>query len=182
MPIILQLALLLLAQSADAPSPADHNAKLIQFLTDSLATAPPEIEAHCLLRIAGSGKASAASAKNLVESAFLLAGSAVQSVPGVSAVSAARWLGESDAAIISSAGVQQVDALSLKCRAVKSMLQLSAPRAREMFDLQCQQPVVPTLYVPTSISTIGPCSKCLRRHSAQVSERTEQMLRGCLRT
>ncbi|MGI8745049.1 MAG: hypothetical protein ACR2NN_21250 [Bryobacteraceae bacterium] len=133
-PIILNLVLPLLVLSAADPSAADKNAKLIRSLTDSLAAAPPEIEADCFLRIADSGKASAAVAKDLVERAFWLASSAAQSVPRVTAVSAARWLGDSDPAIISSAGRQQVDALTLRCRAVDSMLRLSVPQAREMFD------------------------------------------------
>lgn len=132
--IVLQFVLVPAVMPAATPSPEDKNAKLIRLLTDSLPAAPPEIEAHCLLRIADSGKASAVSAKALVETAFSLAGYAARPVQAYAAVPAALWMGDNEAGVKSSAGKQRVDALSLRCRAVHSMLRLSVPRAREMFD------------------------------------------------
>jgi len=108
-------------------------------ISDLAATAPPEFTADALLRMVESGKLADRNAqREFLEHAFRLAASAkfsirMEGLPGTTTDTASGSL--------SQAYALKLDALSLESRAVRDMLPLDPPRARELFG----QIVKPTL-------------------------------------
>jgi hypothetical protein len=93
---------------------------------------PPEIAADALLRIAGWDKAASREAKlELIEQAFELAGKARDRYRQRAM---AGTPGDSRAGAVDRAGRLELDALSLRVRAVRAALALDKAKARELFE------------------------------------------------
>jgi hypothetical protein len=103
-----------------------------QSIVELSHSAPPEFAADALLRMVESGKLADRDAKRrLLEEAFRLAQGAtfpirMRALPGLPVDNRAGFLGR--------AYGLQLDALSLESRAVKVMLAIDVPGARELFD------------------------------------------------
>ena len=110
---------------------ADRRPVEIESLVDRARGAPAEFAADALLRIAASGKIEdRAWKRELLEEAFRRAGGAQQPLKKRAAGETPRG---TPADFLNRSGAQDLDALSLQCRAVRAMLTLDAAKARQWF-------------------------------------------------
>ena len=113
-----------------------------QSIVEMAHAAPPEFAADALLRIVESGKIANRDAKlDLIEQAFRLAAGARFSVRMRSVAGA---MIDTRSGFLASAYNLKLDALSLESRAVRDMLLLDKPKARELFQ-QIPQPALAPL-------------------------------------
>jgi len=107
--------------------------ELEAFATEAEA-APPEIASDALIKLASSARiADTAWKKELLERAFVLAGTASLQVRKKTAPNVSAFA-DNSAEYLSQAYGLELDALSLRVRAVRAMLSIDAGRAREMFE------------------------------------------------
>ena len=109
---------------AGAPSPAE-----VQALVDTARGAPAEFAADALLRVAGLDKLDKAYRMELLEDAFRLAAGAQQPLKRRPAF----FQFEGQTGFLERAWSQDLDAMSLRMRAVALMLPLDPARARHLF-------------------------------------------------
>lgn len=115
-----------------AARPAARPPEIEGFVAE-LNVAPPDVAADILLRLAGSDKvAERAWKKELVERAFVLAGEARAPVRRKTAPYVTHSV-DTSAGYLTYAYDLRLDSLSLRARAVRSMLALDPPRALELF-------------------------------------------------
>ncbi|MDQ3744804.1 MAG: hypothetical protein M3444_10510, partial [Acidobacteriota bacterium] len=118
--------------------------EVVAFAAEAEA-APPEVASDALIKLASSARAAdPAWKRELIERAFVLAGTSRQhmrrkAAPYVSA------LADNSAEYLSQAYNLGLDALSLRVRAVRAMLPIDAPRAREMLAQIPAGPPLPAL-------------------------------------
>ena len=116
-------------------------AEPLQSIVELAHAAPPEFAADALLRVVESGKIKDRDARrDLVEQAFQLAASArfqlrMRALPGASTDTQAGSLGQ--------AYDLKLDSLSLQSRAVRDMLAIDIPKARELFQTIPPPPLAP---------------------------------------
>lgn len=101
----------------------------VQTLIANAMDAPPEFSADALLRIARSSRISPKTRRELIEYAFSVADRAQHPVQ----LGTAGRVASDQEGFLTYAYALQLDSLSLRCRAVKAMLQVNNGRAREMF-------------------------------------------------
>jgi hypothetical protein len=105
----------------------------IQDLMDQSAAAPPELAADILLRLVEAGKIPDKKVKTeMLEQAFVLAGSARFPMQMIGATMEGRYT-DSDVGVRWVALRDGLDALSLRCRAIRAMLEIDRKRALELF-------------------------------------------------
>ncbi|MEO7144185.1 MAG: hypothetical protein ABI165_11875, partial [Bryobacteraceae bacterium] len=125
------LILLLAPLLSFAATPRPKIPAELEALIELSHSAPPEFAADALLRIVESGRiADRDTKRELIEQAFQLATRAQQpvrlvSIPGTPIDTRAGYRGR--------AMRLGLDALSLECRAIRDLLPLDKPRARELF-------------------------------------------------
>src|SRR6202049_1294885 len=123
------LVLLLLAGLLQADPP--KLTEPYRSLVDLAQAAPPEFAADAMLRVAESGKIKDRDAvRDLVEQAFRMAAAAtfrvrMRGLPGTTT--------DTRSGLLSQAYDLKLDALSLQSRAVRDMLAIDKPRARDLF-------------------------------------------------
>ena len=122
--------------------------EVINFVSEALA-APPEFAADALLKLAESNKITdAAWKRELLEEAFRIAGAVQEPVKRENAEGNV----DTRTGYLALALNYKLDALSLRCRAVRAMLKVDKARARELFGeispklqlgpLGCENPLV----------------------------------------
>jgi hypothetical protein len=120
------------AQTGDA----NRRAKLpreIRDLVDQSPAAPPELAADILLRLVEAGKISDQKIRaEVLEQAFVLAGSARFPMPLIGATAEGRYT-DSDVGVRWVALDNGLDTLSLECRVIRTMLDIDRRRALELF-------------------------------------------------
>lgn len=105
----------------------------IQNLVDQSASAPPELAADILLRLAEAGKISDKKIEtDSLEQAFVLAGSARFPMPMIGATAQGHAT-DSDVGVRWVALRAELDTLSLRCRVIRIVLKLDRRRALELF-------------------------------------------------
>jgi hypothetical protein len=124
---------------------ADRRAKLpreIRELIDQIAAAPPELAADILLRLVEAGKIPDKKIKaEVLEQAFVLAGSARFPTRMIGATVEGHDT-DSDVGVRWVALLKGLDALSLRCRVIRTMLDIDRKRALELSNL-CRRCVFP---------------------------------------
>jgi hypothetical protein len=115
---------------------ADRRAKLpreIRDLIDQSAAAPPELAADILLRLVETGKIPDKKIKaEVLEQAFVLAGSARFPMRLIGATVESGDT-DSDTGVRWGALLKGLDALSLRCRVIRTMVDVDRKRALELF-------------------------------------------------
>jgi hypothetical protein len=137
---------LVLGQPSGPATDADRRAKLpreIRDLIDQSAAAPPELAADILLRLVEAGKIPDKKIKaEVLEQAFVLAGSA-RFLMRLFGATAEGHNTDSDVGERSMALHNGLDALSLQCRVIRTMLEIDPKRALELFQ-SMGPPRIPT--------------------------------------
>lgn len=149
MRVVFVISLLLLSPPLFADNPSGREEKLL----DLARAAPVEVFADIAFELLSDGRIRADQRAALIEEIFQRAGEARQPFPFKSATPKTRG-GRFDYAV--QASVLRLDGLSLRCRAVQSMLAVDARRARMLFDdipppslprPDCGETVVPDMRV-----------------------------------
>src|SRR5690349_19259515 len=119
--------------SAQNFSPDQHGnlPRDIRDLIDQAPAAPPELAADILLRLVEARKVPDKKIKTaILEQAFVLAGSAHHSLKLT--VGTANIFTDSDVGVVIMAHENKLDALSLRCRVIRLMLEIDPKRALEL--------------------------------------------------
>ena len=149
MKVVFVISLLLLSPSLFADDPKDR----AEGLLDLARGAPVEVLSDIAFELLSDGRIRADKRVALIEEIFQRAGEARQPFPLKSATPKTRG-GRSDYTV--QASVLRLDGLSLRCRAVQSMLAVDARRARILFEdipppslpkPDCMETVVPDIRV-----------------------------------